>query len=165
MTFHVLVPDSVHPSALDVLNAADGLQITAPGQMKRDQLLAALPDADGLIIRSASKLDAEALAATTHLKIIARAGVGVDNVDLPEATKRGIVVVNTPDGNTVSTAEMAFGLMLSLARSIPQAHASLSAGKWDRKSFGGLNCAARRSALSALAASDAPSPSAPWPSR
>ncbi len=138
MTFHVLVPDSVHPSALDVLNAADGLQITAPGQMKRDQLLAALPDADGLIIRSASKLDAEALAATTHLKIIARAGVGVDNVDLPEATKRGIVVVNTPDGNTVSTAEMAFGLMLSLVRQIPQAHASLLAGKWDRKSFSGL---------------------------
>jgi D-3-phosphoglycerate dehydrogenase / 2-oxoglutarate reductase len=137
MTFHVLVPDTVHPSALDVLNAA-GLQITAPGQMKRDELLAALPSADALIIRSASKLDAEALAATTKLKIIARAGVGVDNVDIADATKRGIVVVNTPDGNTVSTAEMAFGLMLALARSIPQAHATLLAGKWDRKSFSGL---------------------------
>ncbi|MFN8565261.1 MAG: hydroxyacid dehydrogenase [Anaerolineae bacterium] len=138
MTYHVLVPDNVHPSALDVLNNAEGLQITAPGQMKRDELLAALPTADALIIRSASKIDAEALAAATKLRMIARAGVGVDNVDIPVATQRGIVVMNTPDGNTVSTAEMTFGLMLALARNIPQAHASLASGKWDRKSFGGV---------------------------
>ena len=117
---------------------ADGLQITAPGQMNRDELLAALPDADALIIRSASKIDAEALAAATKLKMIARAGVGVDNVDIPVATERGIVVMNTPDGNTISTAEMTFGLMLALARQIPQAHATLLAGKWDRKSFSGV---------------------------
>ncbi len=116
MTYHVLVPDNVHPSALDVLNAADGLQITAPGQMTRAELLAALPDADALIIRSASKIDAEALAAATKLKLIARAGVGVDNVDLTVATEHGVVVMNTPDGNTISTAEMTFGLMLALAR-------------------------------------------------
>lgn len=137
MTYTVLVPDNVHPSALDVLNAAEGLNIVAPGQMKRDELLAALPEADALIIRSASKIDAEALAAATKLKMIARAGVGVDNVDIPVATGRGIVIMNTPDGNTVSTAEMAFGLMLSLVRQIPQAHASMTAGKWDRKSFSG----------------------------
>ncbi len=138
MTYHVLVPDNVHPSALEVLNQADGLQITAPGQMSRADLLAALPDADALIIRSASKMDAEALAAATKLKMIARAGVGVDNVDLSKATAQGVVVMNTPDGNTVSTAEMTFGLMLALARNIPQAHASLASGKWDRKSFGGV---------------------------
>ncbi|MBI1284981.1 MAG: hypothetical protein GC183_11655 [Thiobacillus sp.] len=138
MTYQVLVPDNVHPSALDVLNAAEGLQITAPGQMKRDELLAALPTADALIIRSASKIDAEALAAAGKLKMIARAGVGVDNVDIPDATQRGIVIMNTPDGNTVSTAEMAFGLMLSLVRQIPQAHATLLAGKWDRKAFSGV---------------------------
>jgi len=138
MTYQVLVPDNVHPSALDILNAAEGLQITAPGQMKRDELLAALPNAEALIIRSASKIDAEALAAAGKLKMIARAGVGVDNVDIPDATKRGIVIMNTPDGNTVSTAEMAFGLMLSLVRQIPQAHATLLAGKWDRKSFSGV---------------------------
>ncbi len=137
MTYHVLVPDNVHPSALDVLNKADGLQITAPGQMKREELLTALPAADALIIRSASKIDAEALNAATKLKMIARAGVGVDNVDIPLATQKGIVVMNTPDGNTVSTAEMAFGLMLALARQIPQAHALMLAGKWDRKSFNG----------------------------
>lgn len=138
MTYTVLVPDNVHPSALEVLNAASDLNIVAPGQMSRAELLAALPDADALIIRSASKIDAEALAAATKLKMIARAGVGVDNVDIPVATERGIVIMNTPDGNTISTAEMTFGLMLALARQIPQAHATMLAGKWDRKSFSGV---------------------------
>lgn len=137
--FHVLVPDAVHSSALDVLTAeADRLTITAPGQMSRAELLAAVPEADALIIRSASKIDAEVLAAAPRLKIIARAGVGVDNVDIPEATRRGIVVVNTPDGNTISTAEHTFGLMLALARHIPQAHQSLREGKWDRKTYSGV---------------------------
>lgn len=138
MTYHVLVPDNVHPSALDVLNSAEGLQITAPGQMKRDELLAALPDADALIIRSASKIDAEALAVAGKLRMIARAGVGVDNVDIPKATAQGVVVMNTPDGNTISTAEMTFGLMLALARQIPQAHITMTEGKWDRKKFMGV---------------------------
>jgi D-3-phosphoglycerate dehydrogenase len=139
MTFHVLVPDNVHPRALQVLAAAgDALRVTAPGQMTRAELLAAVPEADALIIRSASKVDREVLEAASRLRLIARAGVGVDNVDLPTATARGVIVMNTPDGNTVSTAEHAFGLMLALARHIPQAHASLREGKWDRKSFGGV---------------------------
>ncbi len=138
MTYHVLVSDNVHPSALEILNAAEGLQVTAPGQMKRDELLAALPEADALIIRSASKIDAEALAAAPKLKLIARAGVGVDNVDLTVATEHGVIVMNTPDGNTISTAEMTFGLMLALARQIPQAHITMNEGKWDRKKFMGV---------------------------
>lgn len=137
--FHVLVPDAVHPSALDVLNAAaDRITVTAPGQMSRAELLAAVPTADALVIRSASKVDADVLAAAPNLKVIARAGVGVDNVDLAAATERGVIVMNTPDGNTVSTAEHTFGLMLALARHIPQAHQSLREGKWDRKSYGGV---------------------------
>ncbi|PJF27267.1 MAG: phosphoglycerate dehydrogenase [Phototrophicales bacterium] len=138
MTFHVLIPDQVHPSALDVLKAYPEIAFTAPGQMKREQLLAAVPEADALIIRSASKVDAEVIAAASRLKLIARAGVGVDNVDIPAATARGIVVMNTPDGNTISTAEHTFGLMLALARWIPQAHATLRDGKWDRKTFTGV---------------------------
>jgi D-3-phosphoglycerate dehydrogenase len=138
MTYHVLVPDQVHPSALDVLKGAPELTFAAPGQMSRADLIAALSSADALIIRSASKVDAEVLAAAHQLKIIARAGVGVDNVDVPEATRRGIVVVNTPDGNTISTAEHTFGLMLALARHIPQGHISMREGKWDRKSFMGV---------------------------
>ncbi len=137
MTFHVLIPDNVHPSALEVFKGAPDIKVTAPGQMSRAETLAALADADALIIRSATKADAELIAAAPQLKLIARAGVGVDNVDTAAATKRGIVVMNTPAGNTVATAEHAFGLMLALARHIPEAEISMRAGKWDRKSFMG----------------------------
>jgi D-3-phosphoglycerate dehydrogenase len=138
MTYHVLIPDQVHPSALDVLKSAPEIAFTAPGQMTRADLLAAVPDADALIIRSASKVDADVLNAAAKLRLIARAGVGVDNVDVPTATARGVVVMNTPDGNTISTAEHTFGLMLALARHIPQSHASMREGKWDRKSYMGV---------------------------
>lgn len=139
MTYHILVPDNVHASAVDVLKAAgDPITYAANGQITREALLAAVPEADALVIRSAHKIDAEVLNAAPKLRIIARAGVGVDNVDIPRATELGIVVVNTPDGNTISTAEHTFGLMLALARHIPQAHESMNAGKWDRKSFGGV---------------------------
>ena len=139
MTYHILVPDNVHANAVKVLKAAgDSITYTADGQITREALLAAVPEADALVIRSAHKIDAEVLHAAPRLKIIARAGVGVDNVDIPLATELGIVVVNTPDGNTISTAEHTFGLMLALARHIPQAHASMNAGKWDRKSFSGV---------------------------
>jgi D-3-phosphoglycerate dehydrogenase len=138
MTYQVLIPDAVHPSALAVFDGIEAIAVRAPGQLARAELMAALPGAQALIIRSASKIDAEAIAAADNLRLIARAGVGVDNVDLLAATERGIVVMNTPDGNTISTAEHTFGLMLALARHIPQAHASLLAGKWDRKSFGGV---------------------------
>ena len=139
MTYHILVPDNVHANAVKVLKAAgDSITYTADGQITREALLAAVPEADALVIRSAHKIDAEVLHAAPRLKIIARAGVGVDNVDIPLATELGIVVVNTPDGNTISTAEHTFGLMLALARHIPQAHASMNVGKWDRKSFSGV---------------------------
>lgn len=139
MTYHILVPDNVHQAALDVLNSAgDTFKITAPGQMSRTETIASIPEADALIIRSATKADAEVLAASTRLKIIARAGVGVDNVDVSKASEMGIIVANTPDGNTIATAEHAFGLMLAVARHIPQGHASMQVGKWDRKSFMGV---------------------------
>ena len=139
MTYHILVPDNVHASAVDVLKAAgDQITFAADGQITREALLAAVPEADALVIRSAHKIDAEVLNAAPKLKIIARAGVGVDNVDIPRATELGIVVVNTPGGNTISTAEHTLGLMLALARHIPQAHESMNAGKWDRKSYSGV---------------------------
>lgn len=135
--YHVLVPDNVDQAALDILEGTEGIAVTAPGQMKRPETLVAIADADALIIRSATKADAELLNAASKLKVIARAGVGVDNVDLDTATRHGIVVMNTPAGNTIATAEHAFGLMLALARHIPQGHISMQAGKWDRKSFMG----------------------------
>ncbi|MBA3869763.1 MAG: hypothetical protein H0X30_11505 [Anaerolineae bacterium] len=137
MTFHVLVPDSVNKKAVEILEQA-GFKVTAPGQMKREETLAAIADADALIIRSATKADAALINASTKLKAIARAGVGVDNVDLEAASAKKIAVMNTPAGNTVATAEFAFGLMLSLARHIPQSYVSMQAGKWDRKSYQGV---------------------------
>ena len=138
MSYHILVPDSVHKTAVQILQEADGFKITAPGQMSRPDTLAAIGEADALIIRSATKADAELIQAAQRLKIIARAGVGVDNVDVDAASSQGVVVVNTPEGNTVATAEFTFGLILALARHIPQAYGSLSSGKWDRKSFMGV---------------------------
>ncbi len=137
MTFHVLVPDSVNKKAVEILEQA-GLKVTAPGQMKREDTLVAIADADALIIRSATKADAALINASTKLKAIARAGVGVDNVDLDAASAKKIAVMNTPAGNTVATAEFAFGLMLALARHIPQAFVSMQAGKWDRKAYQGV---------------------------
>lgn len=137
MTYHILVPDQVDNSAVAILKSTPGMNITAPGKMSRDETRAALPNADALIIRSSTKADADLLQVADKLKVIARAGVGVDNVDLDAATAKGIVVMNTPGGNTISTAEHAFVLMLALARQIPQAHQSLVEGRWDRKLFMG----------------------------
>ncbi len=100
-------------------------------------MIAKIGELDALVIRSATESDQEGARGCDSLKVIGRAGVGVDNVDVEAATERGIVVMNTPGGNTISTAEHTFSLLLSLARKIPQAHASMVAGKWDRKSFEG----------------------------
>jgi D-3-phosphoglycerate dehydrogenase / 2-oxoglutarate reductase len=138
MTYHVLIPDNVDRLAVELLERAEGITVTAPGNMTREQTLAAIPNADALIIRSSTKVDAEMIATAPRLKVIARAGVGVDNVDLDAATARGIAVMNTPDGNTVSTAEYTLGLMLALARHIPRSYVYLQEGRWDRKAFTGV---------------------------
>lgn len=98
-----------------------------------DDLKAIIGDYDGLAIRSATKVTADILAAAGKLKVIGRAGIGVDNVDIPAASKQGVIVMNTPFGNTVTTAEHTIALMMSTARMIPQATASLRAGKWEKK--------------------------------
>jgi D-3-phosphoglycerate dehydrogenase len=137
MTYHVLALDNVDKKAIELLQNVDGFKVTA-GNLPREEVLKLIPDADAIVIRSTTQADAELLSHATKLKAIARAGVGVDNVDLDEATKRGVVVMNTPDGNTIATAEFAFGLMLALARHIPTSYVSLSSGKWDKKSFVGV---------------------------
>ena len=98
----------------------------------RDELKASLGDADGLIVRSETRVDRDLLAAGPRLTVVARAGVGVDSIDVAAATAAGVVVLNTPAANTISATEQTFGLMLALARHIPQAVASLRAGHWDR---------------------------------
>ncbi len=135
MSYHVVVPDSLHRLGIELLEAA-GLRVTA-GSLSREEALAAAADADGLIVRSATQVDAAFLDAAPRLKAIARAGAGVDNIDLAAAAARGIPVMNTPGGNTIAAAEHTFALMLGLARHVPEGHQSLVEGRWDRKKFMG----------------------------
>jgi D-3-phosphoglycerate dehydrogenase len=134
---HIIVPDNLDQIGIDMLNAAEGVTVDAAAKMSRDELLSKAATADGLVIRSATTVDKEMFNALTKIKAIARAGVGVDNVDLEEATRRGVVVMNAPDGNTIATAEQTLALMLALARHLPQAYLSMREGRWDRKSFTG----------------------------
>jgi D-3-phosphoglycerate dehydrogenase len=136
-TFRILAADGVSPKGVAVLSENPHFEVSTSGGLKEDELIAKIADLDALVVRSQTKVTAKALAAAKRLKVIGRAGVGVDNVDVAAATERGIVVMNTPGGNTISTAEHTFSLLLSLARKIPQAHASMAGGKWDRKSFEG----------------------------
>jgi D-3-phosphoglycerate dehydrogenase len=138
-TYKILAADGVSPKGIALLSESPHFEVVIgnPKGLKEDELVAEIGNYDALIVRSQTKVTAKALAAATRLKVIGRAGVGVDNVNVEAATERGIVVMNTPGGNTISTAEHTFSLLLSLARKIPQAHASIVAGKWDRKSFEG----------------------------
>ena len=133
----VLVADPISERGVAELAAGGALDVTVKTGLKEDQLLEIIGEFSGLVVRSQTKATAKLLAAATKLRAIGRAGVGVDNVDVEAATKAGIIVMNTPGGNTVSTAELAFSLLMSLARNIPQADATMKAGKWDRKKFEG----------------------------
>ena len=113
------------------------MDVTVQTGLKEDQLIEIIPQFSALVVRSQTKATSRLIEAAAKLKVIGRAGVGVDNVDVEAATRRGVIVMNTPGGNTISTAEHTFSLLMSLARKIPQAHASMKAGKWDRKSFEG----------------------------
>lgn len=134
----VLIPDNVHQNAIDIIARTSGLAVDAPGKLSQDDLIQQIPEAHALIIRSGVKITPDVLKAATNLKAIARAGVGVDNIDLDAATAHNVVVMNTPGGNTISTAEHTFGLMLALARQTVPGHTSLAAGRWDRKKFLGV---------------------------
>lgn len=136
--FRVLVLDGVSSRGVEVLKQHDVIEVVVEKSMDEATLVERLPGFHGLVVRSATKVGARAVeAAKATLRVIGRAGVGVDNVDVEAATAHGVIVMNTPGGNTISTAEHAFTLMLALARNIPQAHQSIREGKWDRKSFTG----------------------------
>lgn len=136
MSHTVLITDAVAPVCIEMLEQEG---ITANVQLKRtpEELKALAKEADGWIIRSGTKITEDLIEDVDNLKVIGRAGVGVDNVDLNAATRRGILVINAPDGNTISTAEHTCAMLMSLARRIPQANASLAGGAWNRKAFTG----------------------------
>src|SRR5665213_4111794 len=128
----ILVAEPLAAAGIELLKAQPGWDIVISNPKEYAQHLG---DAEALFVRSAAKVNADVLAKAPKLRVIGRAGVGVDNVDLPAATAAGVLVMNTPGGNAVSVAEHVMGFMLSMARSIPQASASTKAGKWEKKKF------------------------------
>jgi len=139
----ILVSDKLADEGIEILRAETGVEVDIRTDMAPDELKAVIGGYDGVCIRSATKLTADVLAESGNLRAIARAGVGVDNVDLPTATRHGIVVVNAPDGNTLSTAELTLALMLALSRNVAPACASLKGGEWNRKAFMGRQLAGK----------------------
>ncbi len=137
----VIVLDNIAQEGLDLLQAAEGIEYEVRTGLKGDDLRQALAEFDGAILRSGAKITGESLEGNRRLKAIVRAGVGTDNIDKPTATRLGIVVMNTPTGNTLSTAEHAFALMLALSRNVAAANQSLVEGRWDRKAYMGSQLA------------------------
>src|ERR1700678_2169997 len=138
----VLIADELSPRALEIFRSR-GLEVDVNVGLKKPDLLKIIPAYDGLAVRSATKADKEVIAAARNLKVIGRAGIGVDNVDIPAATAKGIVVMNTPFGNSITTAEHAIALMFALARQLPQADVSTQAGKWEKNRFMGVELYAK----------------------
>ena len=132
----VLISDNLAPIGEEILKKA-GLEVDVNTGLPPEELKAIIPDYDGLVIRSATKVREDIIEAATKLKVVGRAGIGLDNVDIPAASEKGIVVMNAPDGNATTAAEHAITMMMSLARNIPQATASMKAGKWEKKNFMG----------------------------
>jgi D-3-phosphoglycerate dehydrogenase len=132
----IVLAEKVSPATLAVFQKEPGWQIVSPDQIKNG-LAAELADADALVVRSAVQADAALISHAPKLRVIGRAGVGVDNIDTDAATHQGIVVMNTPGANAVAVAELTLGLMISMGRSIPKANATMHAGKWDKKSLQG----------------------------
>jgi len=133
----ILVSDSLGQGGMDILRKEKNLEVDEKVGLKPEELKKIIGDYDAILIRSATKLTADIIEAGKKLRVIGRAGVGVDNVDLEAATKRGIIVMNTPEGNTISTAELSFSMMMAVARNIPQADAHVKKGEWKRNKFKG----------------------------
>ncbi len=142
----VLISDKLAPEAVEIFKER-GVDVDFRPGLSAEELLEIIGDYDGLAIRSATKVTAEVLAKGRKLRAIGRAGIGVDNVDVPAATKAGVIVMNTPFGNSVTTAEHAITMMLSLTRQIPQAHMSTIAGKWEKSKFLGTEISGKRLGL------------------
>ena len=133
----VLVSDPLSEVGVKIFQETPGIDVDVNTGLPPEELKEIIAPYDGLVIRSATKVTADIIEAAENLKVIGRAGIGLDNVDIPAASQRGIVVMNTPEGNTITTAEHTIGMMMALSRNIPQATASLKAGKWEKKQLKG----------------------------
>ena len=136
--FTVLVADPISDQGIQLLHDAKDVRVDRNVGLSEDELIKIIPEYDALLVRSQTKVTEAIMKAGTRLKVIGRAGVGVDNIDLDAATQRGIVVINAPDGNTIATCELTFAMMMATARQIPQAYRKTVSGEWDRKTFVGV---------------------------
>ncbi len=135
---NVMICDPISPKGIALLRQCPEFQVTVlEKRLTEAELLPLVKDVDAMVVRSETKVNRKVIEAAPKLRVVGRAGVGVDNVDVEAATQRGIVVMNTPSGNTISTAELTFSMLMALARKIPQAHMSMKAGEWNRKAFQG----------------------------
>ncbi|MGB9807187.1 MAG: phosphoglycerate dehydrogenase [Thermosulfidibacteraceae bacterium] len=134
----ILISDKISDNAINLLKSDPDFEVHVKTGLKEDELVGMIDDYDALIVRSATKVTRRVIEAGHKLKLIGRAGTGVDNIDVEAATERGIIVMNTPGANTIAAAEHAIAMLLALARKIPQADASMKQGKWDKKSFMGV---------------------------
>ena len=144
MSYKILVPEGITPGGAEILRAESWEVDIHEKAAPPEELAKMIPPYHAVLIRSGSKITADVIAAAENLKVIGRPGVGVDNVDIPAATRRGVMVMNSPQGNMVSTAELTMALMLAVARNVAQADAALKAEKWDRKSFKGVELQKKR---------------------
>jgi D-3-phosphoglycerate dehydrogenase len=133
----VLVSDNLGEAGIQMFQKEEGIEVDVKTELSPEELKGVIGNYDGLVIRSATKVTEDLLKAATQLKVVGRAGIGLDNVDIPAATKRGIVVMNTPGGNVITTAEHTIAMILSLTRNIPEGTSSLRAGRWDKKKLQG----------------------------
>lgn len=138
MSFKVLISDSLSKEAVDILQKEKDFKVDVNTKLTPEDLKKVIKDYDALLVRSATKVTKDIINAADKLKIVGRAGVGLDNVDVDAASKKGVVVVNTPGGNTISTAEHTFSMIMALSRNIPQADLSMRKGEWERKKFMGV---------------------------
>src|SRR3546814_6280816 len=127
----VLISDKMDPKAAEIFRSR-GVEVDEITGLSKEELIKIIGDYDGLAIRSSTKVTADVLEAASNLKVVGRAGIGVDNVDIPAASAKGVVVMNTPFGNSITTAEHAIALMFALARQLPEADTSTQAGKWEK---------------------------------
>ncbi|HBG15053.1 MAG TPA: phosphoglycerate dehydrogenase, partial [Synergistaceae bacterium] len=142
--FKVLVTETISEAGLEILRQDKDIKAEVRTGLSREDLLGAVADVDGMITRSGTPLDAEVLDAAKRLRAVARAGVGLDNIDLAEASRRGVVVINAPTGNTLAATEHTMAMMLSIVRRVPQAFSSVTSGEWKRSRFVGRQLSGKR---------------------
>ena len=133
----ILVCDEISEKGLSILKAIPHSSVDVRTKLSEAELIKVIPGYEAAVVRSATRITSQVLEAGKKLKVVARAGMGYDNIDIDTATKRGVVVMNTPGANSVATAEHTIAMMMALARHIPQAHRSMTSGKWEKKDFVG----------------------------